>query len=1127
MSNKANISISLFGSPEIQREGVLHSHFQHRKSIALLVYLAVTQESHSRDHLAGLLWGETSDSNALGGLRKVLAELRDVIGPYLLEHDRQVAFNPDLPSHVDVLDFEQGVSDLVEHRAEMLGIEDTDVLREAAELYTGDFLAGFYVQRAPAFEDWVTLTRERLRLKALDALYLLSKDAYRLSDYSASILYTRRLLALEPCHEEAHRQLMSLLALIGQRDLALEQYETCRNILMATYSIAPQQETIELYERIREESLVSPEKNDFALPVPTAPLIGREADLDILKSRLMEPDCRLLTILGAGGSGKTHLALVLGAKLKEFDPDRYPDGIIFVPLNALRSIDALPSAVAHQLGFHFHKEEAPIEQLSEYLADKCMLLLLDNFEHLLHQSIENDAFVDSKRYPELLTALLRHAPKVDILVTSRVRLNLKEEYVYPLSGIAYPETMAESEPDLESSPSVRLFLQSAQHMASDLAMDEGTLSGIVEICRQVQGMPLGILLAAGWSRLLSPGEIAFWLSSENSLDLLENESSDFPVRQRSLRSVLTYSWKLLSASERSVLAKLAVFSGAFGLEAAQFVTRAGLNDLRSLVDHSLLQRVGTNQFTLHEFTRQYAHEKLANLEEVQERYWAYYAERLTVWTGDIKTERHMKAVKAIDLDIGNVRNAWNTALGAERLEHLDRMIDGLCFYYSWRHYYPEGLRACEQLTAYFQTENGQTRIQNSPSERRLYARTLTWLGTFLPITRADAPLRQAHAILEEMIAAGDDTPETLSALGYTCNEMAQAISQSGNHEEAIGLLKQSMQISERLNDRWLLSDALVALGSQLWDQSQYAAAKEHLKRSLMIQRETGDRRGEASSLVWLGLHSLFLGETEGERSIRQGLAIYQELGEYIKVFAGVELASISLMVVGRYEEAHQLLNEIKTRDAKFVFRQDSLQSIWASVLIHLGEYKEAKQCAEIGLRESRRFVNPFGLGFALVVQGWLALVDGENAAAVECFQESAALCKEHDLTDMYTWGLAAHGLAVYRSGNLPEAQHILATAMQTAAAVHSYVGIAFSTAFSLPIAIDLGGAELAIELCAGLGQVPMVKNSVFIQQMIGGEIELITSELPLKVVQSAQERGKQLQLDEILSSILTVFAQEE
>ena len=205
MDNTDPLRITLLGKTNVSQGNQLLTNFRHRKSLALLAYLVTTGKRYSRDSLAGLLWGDASDANALGGLRKVLAELRSLVGPYLLEQNRQVAFNTAHPFQADVLEFEKSLQDIHTQKVELLDTPTITRLQEALELYQGDFLPGFYVQHAPAFEEWVSLTRERLRLAAFDGLFLVSKAAYRQSDYPTSIRYTRRLLELEPANEEAHR----------------------------------------------------------------------------------------------------------------------------------------------------------------------------------------------------------------------------------------------------------------------------------------------------------------------------------------------------------------------------------------------------------------------------------------------------------------------------------------------------------------------------------------------------------------------------------------------------------------------------------------------------------------------------------------------------------------------------------------------------------------------------------------------------------------------------------------------------------------------------------------------------------------------------------------------------------
>lgn len=1120
---EASLYITLLGKLEISLGGVLLVS-RRRKSLALLAYLVVTGEVHSRKTLAGLLWGEATEVNAGAGLRKALAELRAMIGPYLIDENQQVAFDRSRPYQMDLEQFERGVAGIGEHRGATLSPEEAAALAKAIECYRGDFLAGFHVRRAPAFEEWVTLQRERLRLAAIYGLYTLSVYTYSQGDFQKSVQYTRRLLEMEPCQEEAHRQMMSLLALSGQRELALRQYQTCRHVLADTFGITPQDETTALYQRIRAgaDFETTPGKYVHNLPIPPTPLIGRQADVEAIETCLADPNCRLITILGPGGSGKTHLALEVAARLIERETPLFDDGVYFVPLNPLRTIDALPSTIAHHLGYRFHKGSPPFEQLLGYLASQKLLLILDNFEHLLSSLFSEGAEGET----DPLTQILQAAPGVKLLVTSLVRLNLQSEHLHPLSGIEFPAAEEEIALHLESFPAVDLFIQSVRRVSPDFEPDDADLIAIFEICRQVRGLPLGILLAASWASTLSPVDMAARLAAdtgeaETGLDFLEAAWGDFPARHRSLRRVFAHSWNLLAPQERDVLANLSIFRTSFSLYAAQQVGGASLRDLRSLVERLLVQRAASGRYEIHELLRQFARSELEAVSEMRDRHAAYYAAKLEGWAADIKGERQMAAIETLDLEIDNARAAWNWALAQGNLAIIDRAMNGLCLYYDWRYRLPEGSSACQALIERLKNPDPPLQISNV---NRILAKALAWQSVFDYVGESENLLRRSLAYLDDPVT---QRQETRSERAFALYRLALIISQTGDYAVARQMYAQSIALYEALGDRWGVANALRGQGVLFWDSSAYAQAQEFLEKSLEIHQEIGDRRGIAASLSWLGNIALFQGEIEGERLIRESSAIYAALGDHISLVEFSGQACMALMIMGKYEEARDLMKEKRAVDYRMDFRQDAIRSLLASALIHLGEYEEARFHAQAGLDLARRLGDAFGLGFAVVVSGWLALADGQYESAHGLFREGAGHCEKRGLQELLSWALAFQGLTEQRLGKQKVAKAQIVKALQTALEIKSFVGTTFALTSSIPLMADLGIEEGALECFALISQYPMMANSAWFDDLVGQRVEVIAAKLPSDVVALARERGQVQELDAVAGEVLARLERED
>jgi serine/threonine protein kinase/tetratricopeptide (TPR) repeat protein len=411
------------------------------------------------------------------------------------------------------------------------------------------------------------------------------------------------------------------------------------------------------------------------LTAQSTPFVGREHELGELDKLLKDPTLRLITILAQGGMGKTRLSLELAKRA--VDAGLYTDGVYFVELAPLSDSANIPNAIGDACGFQFLGEGTPKEQLISILGERQLLLVVDNYEHL------SDGF-------GLVGELLKNAPNIHIIATSRQRLSQSGETLFHLSGMDFPTW--ETPDDALDYAAVKLFMNSAKRAQPSFELTGNNLDSVAKICKLVQGMPLGIVLAASWLSLLSLSEIVDEI--QTGLDFLETDEIELPERQRSIRAIMDYSWTQMTDAEQQVFMKLSVFKGGFSREAAGAITGATLRALMSLMNKSLIRRdADGGRYSIHELLRQYAEEQLQQAKEqetVAIAHMTYFAEFMAQHTIDIKGRRQIDGLNEVEADFDNIRDAWHYAVNQANYEALDQMMEALALYFDMRAMYKVG-----------------------------------------------------------------------------------------------------------------------------------------------------------------------------------------------------------------------------------------------------------------------------------------------------------------------------------------------------------------------------------------------------------------------------------------------------
>lgn len=1046
-----DLRLTLLGGLHITRGGVPLTGFVSAKAQALFCYLAILGRPQTRTELAGLLWGDRPEAIAAGSLRQALANLNQIVGPYLTVTRQTVAFNRDSAYWLDVERFEAGLQGAP---------PEAEALREAVTLYHGDLLQGFFVRDAPTFDDWLSLERERVRGLALHAFRTLTAGYALRRQFAPGLDYTRRWLTLEPWNEEAHRQLMSLLAHSGQRSAALAQYETCRRLLREALDVEPMAETIALYDRLRKAAVATPHN----LPPSSTPLVGRAPELAELVRLLAQPDCRLLTLSGLSGIGKTRLALEAAqAQLANF-----PQGVFFAPLAALHSVDFLAPTLAEAVGLTLYAGDQPKSQLLHYLSDKRLLLVADSFEHVLEGV-------------GLLTEILTLAPEVKILVTSTEQLNVHEEWVLSLAGLSVPPP--DHDQAIEDYGAAELFLQCARRVSRNVPLTAAEKRCVARVCQLVEGMPLALELASAWVRSIPYGDIVAEI--ERSHDFLTTTLRDVPERHRSVRAAFNYSWEQLLPLEQEAFSQLAVFRQSFERTAAQAVALASLPVLSALVDKSLLIRTEAGRYQVHDLLRQYAKEKLEhNAVEAQarDRHLEFFLQLAEEADSKLHGPEQLLWLDRLEAEHDNIRSALEWALkdtGRGRpADRALRLAGSLGLFWDLRGHFSEGRQWLEQALALSPSSPPGLAEQSARSQALYWAGHIAkWQGDY----HRAAELAAANL---KLCRALGDAWRTAYAL-YLCGSVANKQGELGRAQQ---FLDESLSGFRAVNARWGLAHTLGTLGNIARAEGREAQALTWLEESHELYRRLGDRRGLARSLnrLW-------------HWPYRQG-----DFGRATALL----------------EEAAGLFRELKHRDGVAIILRHLGLVVQAQ-----GDLKRARALFEESLALFQELGDKDDLMFTRWYLGRLLCYERELPAARVMLAESLQLAREVGNPGLIAWVLLTQASVARYQADYKTAQRLLTESLALAQQSHEKEVVADVLTGFAALALAQGQVEPAASLF-GQAEAIMDSLSIALAPVVRAEYEQhlasLRAQLDEPALGSAWQRGRQMPLEQAVQLVLNL-----